>query len=295
MSTFLYMSLEQTVRNFCKEHGLELKKSLGQNYLVDQEVLDAIIKAAQIEEEDHILEIGAGIGILTKELIQKAKHVTAIEIDERAVELLPKYLGSSFDTTAPQCHLECPDKDVSKDDIAEQSLRMTEGLILHKANALETPFPHTPYKIVANIPYHITSALLHKAFIEEQCKPTSVTLMIQKEVAEKICTDTDGSRLTILVKLFGTPKLIRTVPASAFLPPPKVDSAVIHIQSHSEPLAGPETIERVFNLTKVAFGQRRKMLRNTIDLKLLESAGIDPSRRPQTLSVGEWITLACSA
>jgi 16S rRNA (adenine1518-N6/adenine1519-N6)-dimethyltransferase len=124
-----------------------------------------------------------------------------------------------------------------------------------------------------------------------------MTLLIQKEVAQKICDSEDAGILTILVGLFGSPAYIMTVRPSAFLPPPKVDSAILHIECFKKPIAGPEVIESVFKLTKIAFGQRRKMLRNSLGafyggLERLLSLGIDPKRRPQTLSVQEWIALA---
>ena len=152
-------------------------------------------------------------------------------------------------------------------------------------------------KIVANIPYHITSPLLHHIFLESPATPTSLTLLIQREVAETICDAENAGILTILVGLFGTPRYVASISAEAFLPPPKVDSAVLHIDCFEAPLADRETIDHIFSLTKAAFGGKRKMLRNTLGqlpngMEKLAEAGIDPTRRPQTLSVKEWITLA---
>ena len=215
------------------------------------------------------MEIGAGIGVLTQELVKKAKRVTAIELDERMIPLLNEYTQSPPNLTVIQ------------------------------GNALEIPFPDERYKIVANIPYHITSPLLRHTFCESDIQPTSMTLLIQKEVAEKICAEEDRSSLTILVQLFGEPKLIKKVPPSSFIPPPEVDSAILHIKCFKEPLADNETIEEVFRLTKIAFGKRRKMIRNSIGelpdgINMLYKAGIEETRRPQTLSVEEWIKLASS-
>ncbi|MFH0851152.1 MAG: rRNA adenine dimethyltransferase family protein [Candidatus Peregrinibacteria bacterium] len=192
-------------------------------------------------------------------------------------------------------------------------------LTIVQGNALHAQMPETPYKVVANIPYHITSPLLRHLFLESKKTPASLTLLIQREVAERICqapakTLSDPERakrnegeskgikgnasmLTILVGLFGRPKIVARVPPAAFLPPPKVDSAVLHIACFPEPLADANAIECLFKLTKIAFGQKRKMLRNTLGtfhggLERLAGLHIEPTRRPQTLSVQEWIALA---
>ena len=253
-------TLREEVQRFLKTHHIALKKSLGQHFLVDSNILQHIVETAHIEFNDHIVEIGPGIGILTRELLKHTRHLTAIELDTSIIPLLKEFISGN-------------------------------SLEIINNNALHTEFPSLSYKIVANIPYHITSPLLRHAFVES-IPPLSLTILIQKEVAEKICDPANASRLTILVGLFGTPKLITKVPPSAFLPPPKVDSAVLHIAAFKKPKAEPDIIERVFRLTHTAFGKKRKMLRNTIDTRLLEQASIDPTRRPQTLSIDEWIALA---
>ena len=256
---------------------------MGQHFLIDEEVLRSIVEAGNIHTEDHIVEIGPGIGVLTAELVQRAAHVTAIEIDEHLIPLLKEYVL----------------KEERRASTTLANARSAQHDVLHvvQGNALETPFPTTPYKIIANIPYHITSPLLRHAFLESEVYPTSMTLLIQREVAEKICDTEDHGLLTILVGLFGKPKLIRIVPPEAFLPPPKVDSAVLHIDCFPKPLADAETIEEVFKLTKMGFSQKRKMLRNTLGntpegMTRLEKAGIEATRRPQTLTIEEWIRLA---
>lgn len=259
------MDLAQEIREFCRKYLLRLNTDLGQHFLTDQNILDQIIEAANIEKDDHIVEIGPGIGVLTRELLKKTENVTAIEIDDRLIPILETFV--------------------------EDKISAVQG------NALKQTMPDHPYKIVANIPYHITSPLLRHVFLESEVIPTSMTLLIQREVAEKICSEKDAGLLTILVKLFGTPRIVTTVPPKAFLPPPKVDSAVIHIDCFEKPIADKETIEEIFRLTKIAFGQKRKMLRKTIGsldggMEMLEKAGIDGTRRPQTLSIEEWKKLA---
>ncbi len=258
-------TLSDQVRQFCSSHSLKLNKKLGQHFLIDQSILDQIIESADIEEADHIVEIGPGIGILTRELLKKTNKVTAIEIDKRMIPLIGEYTNKE--------------------------------LTIINENALQTPFPSKRYKIVANIPYHITSPLLRHAFMESEQAPESLTLLIQREVAEKICDEKSAGMLTILVNLFGKPKIVTKVPPEAFLPPPKVDSAVMHIDCFSEPLAEKPILEEIFKLTKIAFSQKRKMLRKTLGVfrsgaERLSALGIDEKRRPQELSTSEWVELA---
>lgn len=263
--------LAQGVARFCREHGLRMNTDLGQHFLVDQAVLDAILEAADVQRGEKVVEIGPGIGVLTKELMRRTPDVTAIEVDRRFIPLLEAYIRRG-----------------------DPSLPLPEVI---QGNALHVPLPTEPYKIVANIPYHITSPLLRHAFLEGSRQPVSLTLLIQREVAEKICDDHDRGLLTIITGLFGSPHIVAKVPPEAFLPPPAVDSAVLHIECFAGPKADAATLEKVFILTKHAFSQKRKMLRNTIPNlpggeTWLEQAGIDPQRRPQTLTVDEWIALA---
>jgi 16S rRNA (adenine1518-N6/adenine1519-N6)-dimethyltransferase len=267
------MSLRESVGQFLQSRGLRLNTDLGQHFLIDEDILETIIHTADISETDHVLEIGPGIGVLTKELLEHAGNVTTIEFDDRLIPLLKGYLAIN---------------DISNQRISE--------LTIIQGNALHVAFPSEPYKIVANIPYHITSPLLRHAFLESGTRPTSMTLLIQREVAENICNIEDAGILTILVALFGKPEIACLVPPKSFLPPPKVDSAVLHISCFDEPKADKETIEEIFKLTKIAFGQKRKMLRNTLGLfqdiaERLSRLGIEQTRRPQTLSVDEWIAL----
>jgi len=267
------VDLATEVRQFCSNHKLKLNKDLGQHFLIDQNILDQIVKAAHISAEDHIVEIGPGIGILTRELLKQTSNVTAIELDAHLIPLLKEFVTSN-----------------------QQTSRLTNLTIVNQ-NALTVLFPSTPHKIAANIPYHITSPLLRHAFLESEQQPQSMTLLIQREVAEKICDAQNAGILTILVGLFGKPEIITIVPPDSFLPPPKVDSAILHISCFPQPRAQAPVLAQVFRLTKLAFSQKRKMLRNTLGsssdgMEHLERASIDPARRPQTLSVEEWIRLA---
>lgn len=263
-------SLRDRIAQFCSKAGLKLNTDLGQHYLVDEDVLRSIVDAAHLQPGERIVEIGAGIGVLTEALLDAGAAVQTIELDRRVVPLLRQFVRAE---------------------------KRGDHLTIVEGNALQVPFPTEPYKIVANIPYHITSPLLRHAFLESPRAPTSMTILIQRDVAEKICDDEDRGLLTIVVSLFGTPRIVRHVPPGAFLPPPKVDSSVLHIDCFEEPLADPETIDRVLKLVKLGFSQKRKMLRNTLGSlpegdTLLAAAGIDPTRRPQTLTTQEWIALA---
>lgn len=263
--------VDDSVRDFLRGRGIRLDTDLGQHFLTDESVLEDIVTVADIQRTEHIVEIGPGIGILTRELLSRAKHVTAIEIDPRMIPLLRIFT-------------------------MDEAAKIPKNLEVIEANALQALMPTEPYKIVANIPYHITSPLLTHVLLESPQRPKSLTLLIQREVAENICSEESDSILTILVRLFGAPSLIRLVPPHCFLPPPKVDSAVIHIECFAEPKADPETVQRILKLAKLAFSKRRKMLRNTIGetpggTEAMAQAIIDPMRRPQTLKVDEWIAL----
>lgn len=259
--------LDADIRDFLRVHGVRLDTDAGQHFLTDREVLDEIVAAPAITKEDRIWEIGPGIGVLTAELVKKAGSVTSVEIDPRFPPLIHAYVGAA------------------------------DNLTIIVGNALHTPTPSDgSFKVVANIPYHITSPLLTHLLLEAPVLPTSITLLIQREVAENICDDGSASILTVLVRLFGEPKLLRIVPPEAFVPPPQVDSAVIHIALYEKPLADATTIRTILSLAKHAMSGRRKMLRNTIGSlpgggDAMAEAGIDPQRRPQTLTVPEWIAL----
>ncbi len=262
--------LSDDVRSFLRQYSIRLDKELGQHFLINESILGTIIETAKIKPGDRIIEIGPGIGILTRELLKRGADVTAVELDERMLPLLQQFV---------QLKVNC------------------QKLIVVHGNALHTPLnPIPPYKVVANIPYAITSPLLRRLLLELPDRPTSLTLLIQREVAETICAPTTEGILNVLVRLCGTPTIIRNVPKDAFLPPPEVESAILHIECLEQPLADRETIQRILRLTKHAMSGRRKMLRNTVGslpegMDALSKTGINPERRPQTLTVEEWMRL----
>lgn len=247
-----------------QKYNLWAKKSLGQNFLISENALEKIVETAKIEATDHIVEIGAGLGALTKELITRAKKVTSIELDKQLSQILKEIIPA-------------------------------KNLTIINDDALKVTPPETNYKVVANIPYNITSPLINH-FLQAKNKPKTMTLLIQKEVAEKICEkDPDMSVLSLQVALFGTPHLVKIIPKTAFYPIPKVDSAIIHIKIHKntdETYIPNEQGLKILKTAKLAFSQRRKKLSNTLpELKTkLKNLGLS-DKRPQHLSIADWQNL----
>ncbi|MBI4232378.1 ribosomal RNA small subunit methyltransferase A [Candidatus Peregrinibacteria bacterium] len=269
------LSDKAVVLEILKKHGLYAKKFFGQNFLISENALNKIVETAKIENGDHIIEIGPGLGVLTIELIAKAAKVTSIELDPKIIDVLKENLS-----------LFC------------QSDQSANIKILHQ-DALTFSPPSTPYKVVANIPYNITSPLINH-FLQAENPPRTLTLLIQKEVAEKIIKkDPDMSVLSLQVALFGQASLGKIVHSTAFFPAPKVDSAILNIEIYppSDPnhLAKEQALE-ILKLAKRAFLNGRKKLSNTlpeIKDKLTEIGFAD--KRPQHLSIDDWKTLISSA
>ena len=258
-----------------QKYDLKLKKGLGQNFLVDPIALERIAEVADISPQDTVLEIGAGIGHLTRYLAVEAKRVVAVELDKRFIPPLKEVL-SPYD-----------------------NVHLVQGDILNlKPSDL---VPAGDYIVVANIPYYITSAII-RHLLEAETKPRRLILTIQYEVAKRVCAGAgDMSVLAISVQVYGEPYITSRIPAGAFHPPPNVDSASIRIDLHPSPIVPPEKLDPFFKLVKAGFRHKRKTLRNSISAgmgwkkerteALLEAAGIDQRRRAQTLSLPEWLTI----
>jgi 16S rRNA (adenine1518-N6/adenine1519-N6)-dimethyltransferase len=257
-----------------KRFGLRADKSLGQNFLQDTSALEKIARAAEIQADDTVLEIGPGLGSLTRYLAASAREVVALELDP---DLIP------------------PLRAVLKP-YASRNVRVEQGDILKTevSKLIDKP----DYLVVANIPYYITSAIM-RHLLESQPTPRRIVLTIQKEVAERVCAGPgDLSLLALSVQVYGKPSIAAVIPAAAFHPAPKVDSAILRVDIHPEPLIPRETLPTFFKLTKAGFGQKRKTLRNSLSSglqikpsdaeALLKSADIDPMRRAETLSIEEW-------
>ena len=259
-----------------KRFHLRADKALGQNFLQDSSVLEKIAHAAEIQEDDCVLEIGPGLGSLTRYLAVSAKQVTAVELDR-------DLLGPLKAVLTPY-----------------QNVRVVHGDILELAISEIIDQPN--YIVAANIPYNITSAII-RHLLESDPKPRRVVLTIQKEVAERICAKPgDMSLLALSVQVYGRPSIAARIPAEAFYPAPKVDSAVLRIDIYPTPQIRLELLDTFFKLIKAGFSQKRKTLRNSLSAGLhisptdaadmLTKANIDPQRRAETLDLPEWSALA---
>lgn len=275
------------VRRTLKREGLRASHARSQNFLADPDVLEAILDLAAVDPGTRVLEIGPGLGILTGGLLEGGAHVTAIELDAGlAAYLRDRHAGA----------------------LADGRLDLLEG------DALDLDLPDLvppPFRVVANIPYHITSPLLHR-LLEREPRPDRLVLMVQAEVADRIAAAPGRmSYLSVFVQVHATVRVALRVPPEAFEPAPNVASAVVVLEPRPEPVLPPERAAALWGLVQAGFRERRKMLRNVLARQLrqgddgatgplvgqprvdaaLDAAGIAGDRRPQTLSVADWIRL----
>ncbi len=267
-----------------RRYGLRPDKGLGQNFLIDEGALQRVAAAADIQPSETVLEIGPGLGSLTRHLAQYARRVVAVELDGALLPPLKEVL-SPF---ANVC--------IIHGDILQQD-----------PAALVAEADQPPYgcRVVANIPYYITSAVI-RHLLESRLPVRKIVLTIQREVAERITSGPgDLSLLALSVIVYGRPQIVGHIPAGAFFPPPKVDSAIIAIDLYPQPRIPANQLDDFFRLAKAGFSQKRKTLRNALSGGLawspekaravLETAGIDPRRRAETLSLEEWQALLNAA
>ncbi len=255
------------------------KKHLGQNFLNNPEIRTCILEAAGDISGTNILEIGPGLGFLTAMLLQANANVTAVELDKNAVKILEKDFGHKNNF-----HL-------IQGDILEQDL--DEIFSGRQSPSSETLLGGDKYGVIANIPYNITSPILRKLLADTQNKPEFAILMIQKEVARKLCDEKKNSVLKISVDVFAKVEILFDVSRKNFFPVPKVDSSVIKLTVYPEPLVDKEMQNHFFKVVRAGFSQKRKKLGNFIGKFFGMEAkellgGIDPGRRAETLSIGEW-------
>ena len=264
--------LSQTKRRL-RQFDLKARKRLGQHFLIDEGVLQIIIDAAELSPDDVVVEVGPGLGILTKELASRAGRVIAIELDDKLAALLESTLASFNNVT------------IINDDV----------LKLKPADLA------TAYKVVANLPYYITSPVL-RHFLEASAKPQTMIVMVQKEVAEAIAAEPgDMSLLSVSVQFYGEPRIISRVPAQSFYPAPEVDSALLRIDLYPQPAVAVADEKGFFELVRAGFTAPRKQLVNSLAqglglakaevLPLLEKANIESRRRAETLTLEEWARL----
>lgn len=258
-----------------RSHGLSPNKRLGQNFLVDESALARIVEAADVSPESSVLEVGPGLGSLTRHLARAARRVVAVELDVSLIPLLETVLRDA------------PNVEIVQGDI----LRIDPAALMGEEG----------YLVVANIPYYITSNLI-RHLLESGRKPNRMVLTVQREVAERITARPgDMSLLALSVQVYGRPRVVTRIPAGAFYPAPEVDSAAVRIDLYPQPVIPGEQLDAFFRLIKAGFSQKRKTLRNALSAglaikgeqaaRLLESAGIDPRRRAETLALEEWQTL----
>jgi len=266
------MTLTDELKQFLRNNQTWAKKHLGQNFLIDEFALEDIADAAQLQPDDDVLEVGSGTGFLTEKILPKVKHLTAVEYDE----FLVKTLRLNFLTSK---NIDIIHSDILKFNIADYIQK------------------NPRYKVVANIPYYITSPIL-KLFLNAMVRPETMVLLVQKEVAEKICGIGGKTILTVETSVFAEPEILRVVPRHSFYPAPKVDSAILRLRVRPEPLLGPGDIKDFLRVVGFGYSQKRKKLTNGLGAGLhikpdvvrlyLSGANIDPNARAEDLTVDDW-------
>ncbi|HTP07677.1 MAG TPA: 16S rRNA (adenine(1518)-N(6)/adenine(1519)-N(6))-dimethyltransferase RsmA [Anaerolineae bacterium] len=296
------------IKPLLRQFNLRPKKSLGQNFLVDEHALSGIVRAAEITADDVVLEIGPGLGSLTRCLADAARHVIAVEIDRTLIPPLRSVLSARSNVTIVE-------GDILKFDptklLSEASLQRAPSAMKQshpQSTEIASPpsaslgklamTPLENYKVVANIPYYITSAII-RHLLEADIKPRSIVLTIQQEVAQRLIAQPDDMNLlAVSVQFYGVPRIVQRIPAGAFYPVPDVDSAVVRIDLSEQPRVAVRDVDMFFNVAKAGFGQKRKQLHNSLAAGLpikheqimlaLNAVGIDPKRRAETLTLEEW-------
>ena len=270
------------IKSLLASHGFHFSKSMGQNFLTAAWVPEDIAEAAQLDEDTGVLEVGPGIGCLTEQLALRAGKVVAVELDNALRPVLSQ-------TLAGKNNVEIIFGDVLKQDI--------KGLVSEKMQGLRPV-------VCANLPYNVTSPLI-TAFLEAKCFD-SVTVMIQREVAKRICAKpatADYGAFTVLVNWYAEPELLFDVPPSCFIPQPKVTSSVIRLKTRSEPPVEVKDKALFFRVVRAAFGMRRKTLTNALSANfnelnkadienLLTACGFDPKIRGEVLSIGDFAAIS---
>jgi len=267
------------LKSVLRRHGVRAATSLGQRFLVDRLVLQAILDAAELSPADDVLEVGPGPGVLTAKLAERARSVTAVEIDERMVAVL------------------------------RDTLTGRDNVRIVRADALAVDLfaagERRPTRIVANVPYQITTPLLER-FIGDERRPPLVVVLVQEEVARRmVATASSGKErgfLSVFVQSFADAKIVRRVPPSAFRPAPKVSSAVVALRTHARPAFAPLDRTAFLRFVSDVFRHRRKQLRGALGheagvtpdraVAALRECGIEPRRRAEELTLDEWVALA---
>lgn len=268
------------IRDLLSRHGFHFSKALGQNFLVNPSVCPRMAEACGASAETGVLEIGAGIGVLTRELASRAGKVVCVEVDDRLPPILEETLAGL--------------------DNAEIVLQDIMKVDIHPF--MQEKFGDRPVSVCANLPYYITSPVI-MGLLESRYPFTSITVMVQKEAAQRLCAEPgtrDAGAVTMAVRYFAHAEKLFDVSRGSFTPSPNVDSAVIRLTLHNSPQCTPAEEKRLFSLVRAAFGQRRKTLSNSLagagipkaELpRLLEAAGISPTARAEQLTLDDFIRL----
>ncbi len=254
-----------------RRHRIELKHGLGQNFLIDPSVRDALAEAADITPDDEVLEVGAGVGTLTVALAPKSRRLVAVELDGRLIAALRESLAGHGNV------------EIMRTDILRFNIR--------------SAFPDGNEIVVGNIPYNLTGALIRK-LLDESPRPRRLSLVVQKEVAERWTAPSGASLSTVAVQVFAVARMQFTIPAAAFRPPPRVDSALVRLDVRERPAVEVDDLQSFFRFVEAVFQGRRKQLGGTLGRisgtgstearTRIRALGIDPERRPQTLTLAEW-------
>ena len=257
-----------------RRHRIDLKHSLGQNFLTDPAVRDEIAEQAGLSPEDELLEVGAGVGTLTVALAQRCRRVVAVELDGRLIPALRESLAGIENV------------EVVRTDILRFNVR--------------SAFPQGEEIVAGNIPYNLTGALIRK-LLDDPPRPRRLSLVVQKEVAERWTASSGASLATVAVQVFAEARLIFNIPKAAFTPAPRVDSALVRLDVRERPAVDVEDLPAFFRFVESIFQGRRKQLGGTLGRisgigstaagARLRETGIDPARRPQTLGLAEWEAL----
>ena len=261
-------------RQLLEHYAISPKRSLGQNFLHDRNMLEKIVALAELQPGETALEIGPGTGNLTRVLAQSAERVVAVELDDRLLPLLDTEFGT------------------------QDNVRVVHADILTtQVSELVTP----PFVVVANVPYYITSAIL-RHLLENTPRPRRLVLTVQREVATRLVAQPgDMSILAVSVQFYSTPHIAMNINPGAFWPRPEVASAVVCLDVHTDPFPGVADVDLFFRVVRAGFGQKRKQLRNALSAglglaksqvdELLAGGGIDGQRRAETLALAEWAAL----
>lgn len=276
------LSSHKATMEVVKKHGFRFNKSLGQNFLIDDNIIDSIIKGSNVKRGDRVIEVGPGIGTLTREIANIAEKILAIEIDKNLIPVLE-------DTMKSYDNFRVVNEDIMKADIN---------------SLIDKYLDNKPVKLIANLPYYITTPIIMK-FLEENVNVTDIVVMVQKEVAERMNAKPGGKdfgALSVAVQYYCDTEIIAKVPRHMFVPQPNVDSIVIALRVRENKKYNVDNEELFFKIVKAAFGQRRKTLLNSLTsmgifekskvLDILRISQIDEKRRGETLSLDEFSILS---